>query len=296
MLSTDSIIEKIGFDYWFTRIDRSRFIIHAMADGKVDDTSIGQLTEINSQNSKIELVSDITDENIKKLISEDFEAYRDYRPEYMVGKYIDDAWLNYTNPTNDILLNLKEVYKSIIMGIQYMKYDDVKAAQMCERTISWLDSTDFFTAPASTIYHDSEQGGLLKHTLKVVNRMIELLTISVLSNVSLVDAITTAMVHDWCKIDFYESYMKNVKNEDTGVWEKVQAYRHKSPNLPFGHGVTSLFIAQKFFKLSVEQSLAIRWHMGEYNVADSEKYDLMEANERFPSVQLLQLADRLALL
>ena len=61
-----------------------------------------------------------------------------------------------------------------------------------------------------------------------------------------------------------------------------------------GHGVSSMFLASRFFKLSVEEAAAIRWHMGDYNVADNEMNDLHQANETYPMVQLLQFADRLS--
>ena len=51
----------------------------------------------------------------------------------------------------------------------------------------------------------------------------------------------------------------------------------------------------KFFKLSQEEALAIRWHMGEYNVADNEMNELHYANENYPLVFLLQFADRLSI-
>ena len=36
-----------------------------------------------------------------------------------------------------------------------------------EDLICWIESTDFFSAPASTRYHDSFEGGLLQHSLRV---------------------------------------------------------------------------------------------------------------------------------
>ena len=72
--------------------------------------------------------------------------------------------------------------------------------------------------------------------------------------------------------------------------------KYKGSSLPFGHGVTSMFIAMKIFKLTTEQALAIRWHMNEYDVSDAQKHDLMDANEKYPMVTMLQTADRLSIL
>lgn len=165
---------------------------------------------------------------------------------------------------------------------------------LCNRCLAWLDSTDFYIAPASTKYHDASQCGLLAHTLKVVNCITELSLLSMFENINIYDAVLCAMVHDWCKIDFYESYLRNVKDDETGEWHHEIAYRCKGSSIPLGHGVTSLFLAQKFFKLTAEESLAIRWHMGEYDMSDCNKYDLFKANETYPLVIMLQIADKLA--
>lgn len=166
-----------------------------------------------------------------------------------------------------------------------------------ERALAWLNTTDFFTAPASSIYHDSVAGGLCYHSLKVAERIVDLMRCKVFSKMELLgDAVFCALVHDWCKINLYESYSKNVKNEDTGVWEKVQAYRYTGrPIMNLGHGVTSMFLALKFFRLSNEEALAIRWHMGAYRTSDAEFDELQNSNEQFPLVHMLQFADQLSL-
>ena len=60
-------------------------------------------------------------------------------------------------------------------------------------------------------------------------------------------------------------------------------------------GMQELYKAMKVFKLNDEEAAAIRWHMGEYNVASNEVNELHAANERYPLVQMLQFADRLSI-
>lgn len=43
-----------------------------------------------------------------------------------------------------------------------------------DKLLEWLESTDFFTAPASTRFHGAWEGGLLQHSLNVCHRMTEL--------------------------------------------------------------------------------------------------------------------------
>jgi len=162
-----------------------------------------------------------------------------------------------------------------------------------QRLVKWLESQDFFSAPASTKYHDAFPGGLLYHSLRAYNEILTLMK-SERFPVNPDSAILVALVHDWCKICFYEPYQKNVKDEETGTWHKETAYRVNQTGIPLGHGVSSMFLASKFFNLTPEESLAIRWHMGNYRVCEAESSELCTANEKVPLVLLLQFADQLA--
>lgn len=160
---------------------------------------------------------------------------------------------------------------------------------------SWITGTDFFTAPASTRFHGSFEGGLCEHHIDVYNETVDLLTLPKFQHVNVDSAYLVALVHDFCKIGQYVPYLRNVKNDETGQWEKVQAYKYDKPAFPLGHGVTSMWIASKFLPLSLEEMLAIRWHMGEYNCCENEMGELQEARDRYPLVLLLQTADRMSI-
>ena len=41
-----------------------------------------------------------------------------------------------------------------------------------DKLLEWLESTDFFIAPASTRFHAAYEGGLLEHSLNVYNVLI----------------------------------------------------------------------------------------------------------------------------
>lgn len=162
------------------------------------------------------------------------------------------------------------------------------------RALDWLRSTDFYTAPASSRYHDAVPGGLLAHSLRVYNKMVGLLNVPDFASVNVGEATFATLTHDWCKISYYESYTKNVKDNATGKWHEEVAYRVNQKGVPLGHGVTSMFLASRISKLSTDLALAIRWHMGEYNAASNELNELHEANAKIPLVYLIQFADRLA--
>lgn len=166
-----------------------------------------------------------------------------------------------------------------------------------EKYLTWLSTTDFFLAPASSRYHDSFAGGLCFHSMRVAQRIVDLMHTATFGDSSrLGDAVFCALTHDLCKINLYEPYKKNVKNEDTGVWEKVDAFRYTGkPLVNLGHGVSSMFMINKFFRLNTEEATAIRWHMGAYRVSDDEFDELQTSNEQFLLVHLLQFADQLSL-
>lgn len=164
-----------------------------------------------------------------------------------------------------------------------------------EKFASWITGTDFFTAPASTRFHGSFEGGLCEHHLDVYNETVDLLTLPKFQHVNADSAYLVALVHDFCKIGQYVPYMRNVKNDETGQWEKVQAYKYDKPAFPLGHGVTSMWIASKLIPMSFEEMLAVRWHMGSYRCIYDELGELQESNERYPLVLLLQFADQLSI-
>lgn len=167
-----------------------------------------------------------------------------------------------------------------------------------DKFLSWLEGTDFFEAPASTRFHLAQPGGLVEHSVHVYERLRELVEYEksyskqfCLS--STIDAETIAicgLLHDICKANFYAVEMRNRKNEQ-GQWEKYPFYI-VDDQLPYGHGEKSAYIASGFMKLTREEAMAIRWHMGGFD--DSVKgggYAMSGAFEKFPLALLLNIAD-----
>lgn len=207
------------------------------------------------------------------------------KPVDFEGKPVSEAKRLY-----ETLFKLILVERAVLSGAS-----ESDALARFERLKSWLDSTDIYDAPASVRYHESIPHGLLAHTLKVYNEMCDLLKLDKFKGVSVQSAALVCLTHDWCKLGVYESFFRNVKNEETDEWDKVPSYRYtKKPQYPFGHGEASMYIAMQMFKLTKEEALAIRWHMGRWYVYDNALGDLQFANENYPLVLLLQFADSLA--
>lgn len=143
-----------------------------------------------------------------------------------------------------------------------------------DKLLDWLENTsDFFEAPASTRYHLAVPGGLCQHSFNVYTRLIEEFIqekrrYTTDPIVSLTDAeyeriAICALLHDVCKADFYTVELRNKKDEN-GKWISYPAYSIDD-QCPFGHGEKSVYIISAFMKLSREEALAIRWHMGGFD-------------------------------
>lgn len=152
--------------------------------------------------------------------------------------------------------------------------------------LEWLEKTDFFTAPASTRYHCACEHGLVMHSVSVYKTMVEKHFDE--ENDSAESFAICALLHDLCKAQFYKISTRNVKNEETGRWEKVP-YFSVDDRFPFGHGEKSVFLIERFMKLKLDEAMAIRWHMGEFG--DKNSNTISQAYNLYPLAVKLHLAD-----
>lgn len=155
-----------------------------------------------------------------------------------------------------------------------------------------------FTAPASTKYHGSIEEGLVMHSLnvyemfheEVLNRAKRYSGVDTLDDAEEEKVAICALLHDLCKVNFYQKAYRNQKDND-GNWHKV-AYYTIDNQFCYGHGEKSVWLIQRFMKLTTEESVIIRWHMGGFD--DSVKggsYDLNGAWTKYPLGMLLHTAD-----
>lgn len=159
-----------------------------------------------------------------------------------------------------------------------------------ENLISYLHSTDFYEAPASTRFHSSYEGGLIQHSLNVFDMLEQKFENKPWSNFEIKrdTLIIVALCHDICKANYYGVEMRNRKNEH-GVWEKYPFYIVDDKS-PYGHGEKSAMITSNFIKLSAEERYAIRWHMGFSESKENYNY-VGKAMELYPLVIAAHEAD-----
>ena len=161
------------------------------------------------------------------------------------------------------------------------------------------NQSDFYTAPSSTKYHLSCPGGLLRHSLNVLDAMRSLLVdkkdgtyvymvagkeVATISEESLV---IVTLLHDICKTRFYTVEMRNKKID--GQWQEVPSYNVED-QLPLGHGEKSVYMISSMMHLTLPEVMMIRWHMGMPDTY-TEKNTFGTAVEKYPMIWALHTAD-----
>ena len=174
-----------------------------------------------------------------------------------------------------------------------------------DKLMEYIKKSDFYTAPASTKYHLSTPGGLLQHSLNVLDALRGLLLWNqnesrweYLADGKVVDTIPDesvtimALLHDICKTYFYGTSTRNVKNEQTGRWEKMPFYT-VNDRMPLGHGPKSAMIIKQYTSLTNQEMYAIWHHMG-FNGDRDNDAAVGQSIEQYPAVLALQTADMMA--
>lgn len=155
--------------------------------------------------------------------------------------------------------------------------------------LEWLKTTDFFTAPASTKFHCACLGGLVRHSVSVYHVMMERHFQPDTDNEE--SFAICGLLHDVCKAQFYKESTRNVKNEETGVWEKRPYYAIED-SYPYGHGEKSVFLIERFLRLKTSEAIAIRWHMGGFDESvRGGSFSIGLAWQKYPIAVKLHLAD-----
>lgn len=169
-------------------------------------------------------------------------------------------------------------------------YAEIKRDGAKELLEYLVNETDFFTAPASTKYHGAIEGGLVAHSIGVYKRLKE---IAKTNNESIA---IVSLLHDVCKTNFYKKLFgefKENQNAPTG-WSKTPYYGIDD-SFPFGHGEKSVYIINKYMKLTDEEALTIRWHMGGFDEAvKGGSYAMNNVFNKYELPVMLHVADMLA--
>lgn len=173
-----------------------------------------------------------------------------------------------------------------------------------DKLLEYIQKSDFYKAPASTKYHLAAPGGLLQHSLNVLDALRGLLSWrsdgvweyraagKVVDTIPDDSVIMMALLHDICKTHFYGTSTRNVKNDATGKWEKVPFYT-VNDMMPLGHGPKSAMIIKQYTTLTSQELYAIWHHMGRTGDYENDAA-VGKSIEMYPAVLALQTADMMA--
>jgi len=183
----------------------------------------------------------------------------------------------------------KEDFMDILTSTTTIKEEAPKLLEF----LNDKNQSDFWEAPASTRYHEAYEGGLVEHSLKVYAKL-SLLNYHHFLNLEDETIAKTALFHDLCKVNFYRKTHRNKRMED-GRWQRIETYE-VDDGFPFGHGERSVFLlVQHGVRLSDEEALAIRWHMGGWGANGfQEEQALAGAMNKHKLVTALHIADMMA--
>lgn len=174
--------------------------------------------------------------------------------------------------------------------------------------VEYLDNSDFFIAPASTMYHNAYPGGLCEHSLHVYHELVRLhdLYKDKFTPYDKNSLLIVGLLHDLSKTNYYEKYIMNkkiynpkgLKKDSLGNfdWFPEEAYKIKDAKDRFlagTHEMNSVFLVGKYIPLSFEENLAIMHHQP--IPAEGEPIrDMSAILNRYPLITLLQMADYLS--
>ena len=204
--------------------------------------------------------------------------------------------------TNEKILENKNTFINLISKIS------VPGAKIDE-LIKFLTDGGFFEAPASTIYHNSFEGGLCQHSLNVYYNLVNLyemykpyLPYQYDQNSLLI----CGLLHDISKVGFYEKTIRNQKyyhekgsktdNMGKFDWVSVQGYSvaDKSKRFLAGtHEENSMLLVCRYIPLLEEEMIAILNHHCHTNDGNTFS-DQSAVTNKYPLLTLLHSADFLS--
>lgn len=157
--------------------------------------------------------------------------------------------------------------------------------------LDWLETTDFYHAPASTRFHGNYEGGLCEHSVNVWEELVRLLKAYPEMKVTAESAAVVTLLHDLCKIGCYKVELRNQKVN--GVWVQRPTYVFKE-DYPFGgHGSKSVYLIQRYMALSEAEASAVNSHMGAWDRIPTD-YSIGGVYEENHLAWLLHVADESA--
>ena len=192
--------------------------------------------------------------------------------------------------------NHKADFSSIEDRIHAFRNCMVSALHLFPQNITeQLTASGFFTAPASTKYHGSYEGGLFDHSRNVTSVLVTLTHYNDLEWQRPESPYIIGMFHDICKQDQYRHPISEPYIDGATEWRWIEEskWEYEPDTLLKGHGDKSVMLLSGYLSLTMEEILCIRYHMGAF-VDQKEWNDYTRAIHKYPNVLWTHMADMIA--
>ena len=166
----------------------------------------------------------------------------------------------------------------------------LKLAGLGVNEIGELGFWGYFYAPASKSRHLAVPGGLMRHSINVTKRLVDLTKMLNLKWPRKESPYLVGMLHDVVKVRSY--IVDKTATTDASAPKYIYA-----PSVYGGHGAASVMMVTSELQVSLypEEALAIRWHMGAFGLAGDELKEYDWALKAFPALLIAtHTADMLA--
>jgi hypothetical protein len=156
-----------------------------------------------------------------------------------------------------------------------------------------LDQLDYFNKPLSAQYNGAYPGGLCEYALRFAYELGTLCNAYFPGKYTEEDVIKVALFKDIYKASMYEAYMKNVKDDESGQWTTVPAFKTRDGNSRpvYGElGFSSYMLVRDLVSFNTEQTEAIV-----YSRISDFAPDIHDVFRSYPLVTLTRMAEMAAL-
>ncbi|MBR9702940.1 metal-dependent phosphohydrolase [Candidatus Woesearchaeota archaeon] len=146
-----------------------------------------------------------------------------------------------------------------------------------------METSDYFTAPASTKYHGNFEGGLAAHSMAIYEVFKERVKQYGL-DVPEESICICAFLHDYVKVDFYEPNFNKDGSRSKKPWVVQE-------DVPLGHGEASVMkLLEMGLKMTDQEKVIIRWHMGSYE-GEPWKLNSNKIKDKYPEALVFHHVD-----
>lgn len=149
------------------------------------------------------------------------------------------------------------------MKERFNKYFDLIEREGRDDLYEYLETSGYFTTPASGQYHLASPGGLVEHSLNVTDVMFKVAEVlEIASNWESVAIV--GLFHDIGKAGYYgkPNYVENILK--SGKRSEAKPYETNKEILAVPHEISAIHILSQYIELTEDEVFAILYHNGLY--------------------------------